>query len=116
MRAYFNEGLAIVVQNEEREKNKLTCIVNSHKKPRVFLRVVDKVTKNSMGEEPGFHIQNWPPNVNLTRSTKIFVYLSKERWHKLTTEHDPEADGGWFGSRCMYDRFSIHYYDFSKLT
>ena len=82
---------------------------DGYKKPRLFLYVMDKVTKHDINEEPGFHMQCWPPNVSSRQSTKIYIYLSKERWHKLTTEYDKEAGGGFFASRCKYDRFHIHY-------
>ena len=112
MRAYFAAtGLSIVLTAEDKEKDRISCVVNQYKKPRVFLRVVDDVTKSYMFEEPGFHMQCWPPNVGSRESTKIFVYLSKRNWEKLITEYDPEAGGGFFCSRCKYDRLHINYYD-----
>lgn len=112
MRAYFGgTGLNIVVGIEDREKDKIECSIDRYKKPKVFLNIVDEVAKNDGFEESGFHMQCWPPNVGLRESTKIHVYLSRKRWHEITTEFDPEADGGFFCSRCKYDRFHINYYD-----
>ena len=90
---------------------KAKCIVNEYKNPKVFLYVVDNVDKNDCFEEYGFHMQCWPPNVSARDSTKIYVYLNKESWHKLTTKYDSDTDGGFFDSRCKYDRCHLIYRD-----
>ena len=111
MRALFGAtGLSINLRVEDLGKDKLECICDDYKNPKIFLYIIDKVDKND-GEESGFHMQCWPPNVSARNSTKIYVYLSKERWYKLTTEYNSEDGGGFFGSRCKYDRCHFHYRD-----
>ncbi|MBR9682209.1 MAG: hypothetical protein GOV02_00900, partial [Candidatus Aenigmarchaeota archaeon] len=118
MQALFGAtGLTINLTAEDNQEidngygYKAKCIVNEYKNPKVFLYVVDNIEKNECPEEPGFHMQCWPPNVSARNSTKIFVYISKENWHKLTTEYSSEDGGGFFGSRCKYDRCHFSYRD-----
>ena len=92
MKALFGAtGLSINLGEGDKQKDKLECIANAYKNPKVFLYIVDNIEKNDGFEELGFHMQCWPPNVSARNSTKIYVYLSKKRWHKLTTEYEPEA-------------------------
>ncbi|MBU4069379.1 MAG: hypothetical protein KJ646_00180 [Nanoarchaeota archaeon] len=111
MRALFGAtGLSINVGDEDKQKNKLECVIEDYKNPKIFLYIIDSVDKNDGLEELGFHMQCWPPNVSARNSTKIYIYLSKERWHKLTNEYDSEARGGFFASRCKYDRCHFNYW------
>ncbi|KHO48359.1 MAG: hypothetical protein QT00_C0001G0377 [archaeon GW2011_AR5] len=112
MRAYIGAtGLSVVAGSNDRENVRHECTIGQYKKPRLFLRVVKNVEKRGFMEESGFHMQCWPPNAGLRRSTKIYVQLSRDVWDKITTEYDREAGGGFFCSRCKYDRFHINYYD-----
>ena len=112
MRALFGAtGLSISLDEKDRQKETIECIVEDYKKPKLILSIVDYVDKNDGFEEEGFHMQCWPPNVSSRDSTKIYVYLSKERWHKLITEYDSEAHGGFFATRCKYDRCHLFYWD-----
>lgn len=112
MKAFFGgTGLSIKLKKEDKNQTKLECIVQDYNNPKLNLYVVDEVKHRDTFEEPGFHMQCYPVDVSSRESTQIEVYLSKERWKQITTIYDPEAGGGWFGSRCMYDRCHIHYWD-----
>ncbi len=111
MRAYFQGNLGIILRREDSNLTKIKCVAENCSKPRVTLRVVDKVTKQSMLEEKGFHMQCYPNHVSSRESKKINIWLSKEKWQKLITEFEDDVCGGIFESRCMYDRFNIIYYD-----
>ena len=123
MRAYFDTtGLSITVTDKDEasidlsdpKKRTLECIVLGHNKTKISLDILDEVTKTDPLAESGFYMECYPPNVPSRESEKIELYLSKERWYHLTTVYDREAGGGFFASRCRYDRFHIHYYDFKK--
>ncbi|MEK6887990.1 MAG: hypothetical protein AABX14_03540 [Candidatus Aenigmatarchaeota archaeon] len=112
MRGYFGAtGISLVVGKNDKGNDKNTCVIDEYKRPTLFLRVVDEVTKNDDFEEPGFHIQCWPPNVGLRDSTKIFVYLRRKEWDALTAGPDCDENHGFFISRCKYDRFNMLYYN-----
>ena len=115
MKSFFGAtGLDITVTDKDLGQDRLECICMDYKRPKVILKIMDKVPKREDLSEEGFHIQGWPPNTSLRNSTKIFVYLSRKRWHELTTVYDSEMRGGFFCSRCKYDRFHISYNDYSK--
>jgi len=112
MRAYFGAtGISICVGKEDKGKRRLECIIDDGRSARLLLQIRNHVNNTGHCEEPGFHIQCWPPNISSRRCTKMFVYLSEENWNKLTTEWDREAGGGFWMSRCKYDRCHFHYYD-----
>jgi len=112
MRAYFGAcGLNINLTSKDKDKKRLEFIVGDYKKPKVLLLIKNKVENKGIMEEPGFHIQAWPPNVSLDKATKIYVYLSEERWNDLLTKRDEgEIGGGFFTSRYGHNRFAINYY------
>jgi len=116
MRAYFGAtGLSVCLGEEDKVKigegkDLLECEVDEANHPRVFLYVRDGVESGTF-EESGFHMQCYPDEVNFRESLGIYVFLSKERWNSLTTVYDKEADGGFFASRCLYDRCHFHYWD-----
>ena len=112
MRAHFYGNLKIVVKKEDRNLTKIKCAAENCSKPRVILRIVDRVTKQSMLEGKGFHMQCFPRHTSSRESRRINIWLSKEKWQELITEYHHDVGGSGFESRCMYDRFEIFYYNF----
>ncbi len=102
-------GLKINLVKEDKSKENLECKVNDLN-IRVFLNIVDTVEESGFMEEPGFHIKCYP-DVELLKSKEVHIYLSRKRWEDLTTQYDREAMGGYFGSRCRYDRCEFNYWD-----
>jgi hypothetical protein len=107
----FGTGLNVFLLKEDKSKEKLECIVENFENMKVFLNIVDIVKEKGNKEEPGFHIRCIPDGIALRESSEIHISLSKERWNNLTTKYDPEAMGGYFESRCRYDRCSFNYWD-----
>jgi hypothetical protein len=107
----FPTGLMVSLGKEDKSKKELECIINGFENIKVFLNVVGTVKYQGSREEPGFHMQCYPKDVELRKSKEVHLYLSKERWNDLTTKFDPETYGGYFGSRCKYDRCEFSYWD-----
>ncbi len=111
MRAFLPTlGIVINFVKEDKGKSQLECFVSNFEGPKVFLYVKGEVHNSGKGEEPGFHIETFP-RVELREAEKINIYLSKKRWDQITTQIDPEAKQGYFGSRSAYDHVSFHYWD-----
>ena len=111
MRAYFGAtGLSVIIEEQDKDKKKIECVVDDFKNPLLKLQILDYVPRRDIFTEEGFHMQCWPPNVSSRNSKKIFIYLDKERWNNLLTKCDSEAHCGWFGSRTKYDRTHFFYY------
>ena len=116
MRAIINSGLGITLlkkDNEEGEKEgRIECRIQQFNKPKVVIHIVDKLQKyiQSSLEEQGFHITTTPKYGGPEKRKQYDIYLTKEIFTKLTNpKKDPIIDGGYFGSRCLYDRVDIKY-------
>jgi len=116
MRAVFSgTGIDINLGLEDKKKGekdgKLECRIKGYKNPVLTLHIVDEVIGRDLLEEPGFHIKGTPKYGGPERRTKYEIYLSKENFEKLTNpKEDPIIKGGFFLSRCLYDRLAINYY------
>lgn len=114
MRARFGGGLEINLGLDDKEKGDegriLKCRLTPWKKAEVRLHIIDKVPLGFL-EELGFHIEVYPKNSSPETRKRYDIFLSKERFHKLTNpEGNPVIDGGHFSSRCLYDRVDINYF------
>ena len=102
-------SLGIKDKKQGNKKGYLKSRLESWKNPQVILRITDKVEKRDAFEEKGFHIKVTPKISSPEERTKYEIFLSKENWNKLTNPKD-KVLGGYFVSRCMYDRVDIVYH------
>jgi len=107
MRAYWTEGIHIILSSKDKGKKHLVCRLPDWKKPKLLLHIVDEVKKRGTFEEQGFHIEAYP-KTSPELIERYDVFLSKERFNALMNNTDDYCMGS-FISRSMYDRISFLY-------
>jgi hypothetical protein len=111
---YAGNGLAIFLTTKDKSKlendGTLECRLLSWKKPQLFFHLVEEVKQKTALEEPGFHIDVKPPRASPEFITRYDIYLSKDRFKKLTVDVD-KFEGGYFVSRSLHDRVELIYWD-----
>ena len=68
------------INNQNPSDKTIECILNSHKKPKVVLHVVDGELEKSSFESPGFHIETTPKQGGPKLRTRYDIYLNKKQW------------------------------------
>lgn len=122
MRAIFGgSGLVLTLLLKDKEEGNRTgileCQLAQWKKARVILHIVNELNQEEFKEkgfleEPGFHIEAIPKNAGPENEEEYDIYLTKARFAELTSpKGDSAIDGGYFVSRCMYDRVDICYWE-----
>lgn len=111
---FGGSGLALTLSASDKQKaediGELECCLKEWKKAKLVLHIVDEVTEKGFLEEPGFHIKAIPKGGGPESKTRYDIFLSKERFEKLTNPEDPIVQGGYFVSRSIYDRVDIMYF------
>lgn len=119
MRAMSGQGLTLNLGLEDKRigdtKGELTCRLTVFKKPQITLHIVDEVSARESLEEPGFHIESFPPGTYREQVESYDIYLSKKRWDTLVNPTEPPsekqgANNGFFCSRCRHDRVHFMYW------
>jgi len=108
-------GLDITLLLSDKEigekEGKLECKMIGRESIKVRLFIVNNINKRYPEEESGFHIIGIPHLGGRDKRKRYEIYLSKERFKKLTNpEGDPIVEGGYFSSRSFYDRIDFKYY------
>jgi hypothetical protein len=116
MRASFGgTGINVFLNLKDKEKGnkskRLECIIMGYKNPILVLNIVGEVTEHDHDplEEQGFHITGTPRYGGPGKRSKYEIYLSQKRFDEITNPDNVTA-GGFFLSRCLYDRISINYF------
>jgi len=116
MRAVFcGSGLDLTLGLKDKEEGnrdrRLECRLPEWKKAKIILHIVDEVKERECQEKRGFHIKAKPRGVGPEYKEQYDIYLSQEIFDELTNpEEDPVTRGGYFMSRCLYDRVDIKYF------
>ncbi|MBS3076900.1 hypothetical protein J4233_01375 [Candidatus Pacearchaeota archaeon] len=113
----YQGGLDITLYLADKEKGekkkRIEYVMPEWQKPRLVVHIVRNVPNSwyQLGEESGFHVTAKPRNASPKERTRYDVWLSEERFHNLTNpKEDPISMGGYFPSRCRFDRVDIKYF------
>ena len=107
-------SLDITLRLEDKEAGerfkRLEAIAQGGNEPLVVMHIVYKVRSHELMEDPGFHISAKPRGEGPENRKRYDIYLSSQRFHDLTNPSSPIVEGGYFGTRCRFDRVDIKYF------
>jgi hypothetical protein len=108
-------GIQVSLNKKDKQEiertGKLEASLYDNPKCSFVLHLVDEVKGRETLEEPGFHIEAFPPDSPKEERKSYDVYLSKERFRSLITPPLHKTELGYFCSRSRFDRVEFTYFN-----